>query len=66
MMMARFELWINTDNAAFADGEKSFEVSRILREVADRIDGNGELPDRYQTIHDINGNDVGRYAEKSK
>lgn len=63
--MSKFELWINTDNAAFADGEKPFEVARILREIADKIDGNGALPDSYKTIHDINGNDVGRYAEKS-
>ena len=49
-----FELKFDTDNAAFED---QAEISRILREVADHVDG-GCLSN---TIRDINGNNVGRF-----
>jgi len=49
-----FEMQINTDNAAFED--KS-EIARILREIADRIDG-GSIAGK---IRDINGNMVGTF-----
>lgn len=45
---------IKTDNAAFADGNRAAEVARILRVIADRIEG-GETP----TVYDYNGNKVG-------
>lgn len=41
------------------------EIVRILRVVADRIDRDGALEMCWaQTIFDVNGNDVGRYAIK--
>jgi len=56
--MARFTVQMTCDNAAFAD-DMTGEIARILRTIADRLD----LADAdfYQTIRDINGNDVGRY-----
>ncbi len=64
-----FTLRIKTSNAAFrdenVDDEDSDvhadaarqEVARILRSIADRIDAG----DDSGTIHDSNGNSVGRY-----
>jgi hypothetical protein len=46
-----------TGNAAFEDPG---EVSRILREVADRID-DGVVSN---SIMDINGNKIGKYSVK--
>ena len=57
-----FKLNIRTDNAAFEDCP-GFEVARILREIANKVDGR-ELPYYMQTIRDCNGNDVGRYSCK--
>ena len=52
-----FSLKLKTDNAAFSDGNKSYEISRILREIADKIeDGNTE-----GSIRDINGNRIGEF-----
>lgn len=59
-----FKLYIRTGNAAF-DENKSEEVARILREVADKIEANG-VQRHFQSIRDINGNDVGRFAEKDE
>lgn len=47
-----------TDNAAFDDGP--YEVVRIIREIADMIDGGA----MSGTIHDINGNTVGKFQYK--
>jgi len=55
-----FKLEIKTDNAAFEEiGEKSprYEVCRILRELADRIEDN--YSELYR-LRDLNGNAVGR------
>ena len=57
-----FIVKFDTDNAAF-ENDPSIEAARILRMIADRIETQG-CPEFYQTIHDINGNDVGRYALK--
>ena len=56
-----FKLWIHTDNAAFEDSQllRSIETARILREVANSLDA-GEDFHFYETLRDINGNDVGR------
>ena len=54
-----FTLTIHTDNAAFL-GDPGPEVARILRRTADRIAA-GEATGLFQTIFDINGNDVGRF-----
>jgi hypothetical protein len=46
---------IDTGNAAFDDGNREYEVARILREAADRIENGAE----DFTLRDINGNKVG-------
>lgn len=56
-----FTLKFDMDNAAFEGGD--FEVVRILRAIADRVEREG-VPSHYQTVRDANGNDVGRYAAK--
>ena len=62
--MATFVLKINTDNDAF-EPDPSAELARILRHTAAYIENGGDhYIGVYQTIHDINGNDVGRYAVK--
>jgi hypothetical protein len=56
-----FSLTIQTDNAAFGDGddaEMCAELARILREVAARLEA-GEDTGR---VRDYNGNTVGRYS----
>jgi hypothetical protein len=61
-----FRLTIRTDGAAFhdsADNSPSDELARLLRQIADRIEQSG-TPSHYLTIHDINGNDCGRFALK--
>lgn len=57
-----FKLTIETDNAAFQDGEPAFEVARILREVADAMEnGTNEGP-----VRDVNGNRVGTFTLDTK
>jgi len=45
------------DNAAFQDGQREYETARILRRVADEIEGGAS----YGIMHDINGNRVGAW-----
>ena len=54
--MTDFNLTIDCDNAAFADGELTYEVSRILRSAADKVFDRAvfDFP-----LKDINGNKVG-------
>ena len=54
--MARFQLEINTDNAAFGDSPE-FELSRILSELSDEVAE--DQRDEY-IIRDENGNTVGK------
>lgn len=58
-----FHLNIHCDNAAF-EPVPGPELVRILRAVADRIEREG-FSGFYETILDVNGNDVGRFALKS-
>lgn len=54
----KFKLEIACDNAAFDVNLPGYEIARILREVAGKVElshGAGG------TIRDINGNTVGRY-----
>ena len=47
------------DNAAF-EGDPSQETARIIRKLADRIDGQPHFsPGHSQPLMDINGNEVG-------
>lgn len=68
-MRHTFTVKIACDNAAFCeDDDPTYrsaapELARILREIADQIDA-GRRYDFFQTIRDVNGNDVGRYALK--
>lgn len=57
--MSAFTLRLDTDSAAF-EPDPAPEVTRILRKIADRIES-GEDCSYFQTILDINGNDVGRF-----
>jgi hypothetical protein len=63
--MATFTVKIDCDNAAFGedDFEKTLEIERILRRVADRVH-KGEGMSCWETILDSNGKDVGRFALK--
>ena len=54
--MEQFTLVIDTNNAAFEDPG---EVPRILRELARKIEECGSL---IGTIHDSNGNGVGKFS----
>jgi len=50
---------IKMDNAAFEDNH-SGETARILRELAQRIDGHPHFsPGHDQALRDVNGNEVG-------
>ena len=60
MAEPRFDLWIHLDNAAFQPFP-DHEVARILRDVARTIEL-GAPTDKYQTVRDVNGNDVGRFG----
>jgi hypothetical protein len=51
----QFNLTINCDNAAFDDGNLFNELQRILDTT------NVEYYQRYQELHDINGNIVGKF-----
>lgn len=54
----QFKLGINLSNAAF---ESPYELARILRELADRIEDQSSFDDCLGnvSIRDINGNYVG-------
>lgn len=59
-----FQLTVETDNAAFQDGEstsdgwaRNTEIARILRAAADRLMGGEDKGD----AHDANGNRVGSF-----
>jgi len=53
-----FKLSIRTGNAAFEDDNKSTEIARILRELANRIEHYGHTDGK---IYDVNGNHVGDF-----
>ena len=60
--MSAFNVYIDTDNAAFSEdsgGDMSQEIARILRELADKVEENSLVEDAVQRIRDINGNRVG-------
>jgi hypothetical protein len=60
--MAKFTVQIRCNNAAF-DPDPAPEVARILREISDKINREG-LSGFFETIRDVNGNDVGAFAIK--
>ncbi len=62
--MAKFFVEIETNNAAFANGNFASEITRILYSVADRVNSRAECgrPDLPCGIRDINGNRVGCFG----
>jgi hypothetical protein len=54
----KFELKIECDNDAFGDWP-GIEVARILRDVANRVDGDAE--GTHGGVRDANGNTVGEW-----
>ena len=56
-----FKVSIHLGNDAMHTAQ---DVVDALRRIADRIESDGYMPSKYQTIRDLNGNDVGRYAAK--
>lgn len=68
----KFILNVSTDNAAFHrdtgeewEHDPGPELARILRKIADKVEHEPlETYTMFQTILDVNGNDVGRYALK--
>ena len=54
-----FKVEIKTDNAAF-DGDQSVDTAAILRKIADKIEGCGNLQDG--TERDYNGNTVAVFS----
>ena len=59
----KFFVQFSMDNAAF-DGQPSEEVARILRQIAQRIEDEGDVPEFFTNCRDSNGNTVGTYAAK--
>ena len=57
--MSHITIKINTDNAAF-DDIASPEITRILHELADKINSDYSLDGCK--LRDINGNTVGEYS----
>lgn len=49
------EIMIQTENSAFQDGNRQFELARILRKLADDIENGNKV----KSLMDINGNKVG-------
>lgn len=54
---------IKTDNAAFDDKLRAYEVARILRDVARRLTAGERLP---ENLRDGNGNHVGNVIVTGK
>lgn len=58
--MSKFEVALSTNNAAFADDDLGYELARILREVADKVEGGAIVgPGSVIRLFDYNGNRVG-------
>ena len=54
---------IATDNAAFDDGNRPYEIASILRDLADKVEANQHC---IITLRDINGNSIGQYNDHSE
>lgn len=59
----KFQLSFTCDNAAFDDDNRDTEISRLLRDIAQKIEGGAiaELPGKFRSILDVNGNKVGEW-----
>lgn len=57
----KFVLTFRMENAAFEE-DASIEAARILRELADRIEGHPHFSEGHsQPVRDLNGNEVGGF-----
>ena len=56
--MGKVNITISTDSAAFSNNP-AYELSRILRQLADKIENHGAKNNHPLT--DINGNSIGEY-----
>ncbi len=63
----KIKIDIDTSNAAFDDDNGGAEAARILRDLADRLEGSGVLA-RSDTkiLRDVNGNTVGTYKTTAR
>ena len=59
--MASFELKIDTDNAAFQDGDYAAEMRHVFHRILAQIDAKDYLPGKHSNIRDTNGNVVGTF-----
>lgn len=65
-MAKMFRLTIECDNAAFED-DATYEISRILGELAKRIAGSCEGDFfKYRNVTDVNGNVCGTFRLKDE
>jgi hypothetical protein len=55
----KLRVTITMDNAAFEDAP-GYELARILRELAGKLDGYGAAKDTTIRLMDANGNTVGQ------
>lgn len=62
MIAPTYTLRVEMDNDAFAKNP-GLELARILREIADRVDGYSfQHPTTFFPIRDANGNKCGRHG----
>lgn len=59
----QFRLQFDVDNAAF-DDDLAVEIAATLASIADEIEDAGEVPTKFKSIFDVNGNRIGQYALK--
>lgn len=52
-----FKLEIDTGNAAFEDEGKGYEIARILRDIAAKVENGADSG----SVRDLNGNKVGTF-----
>lgn len=52
-----FKLEIDTGNAAFDYGDKGYEIARILRDIAAKVENGADSG----SVRDLNGNKVGTF-----
>ena len=59
--MSTFKVQFQTENSAFdcGEGEAAFEVARILRDLAKKVESQGDCRMEGTSIMDANGNKVG-------
>jgi hypothetical protein len=62
-----FAVTIKLDNAAFDDDACGAEISRILQDLATRVDGYslGSIRTFQRSVFDVNGNKCGRVEVQS-